>query len=67
MSPSYFATDIQPEKITLFLYMSEIESYNLRIEQNLKENDRNLRLFRIIISSPHFIGTMTTSGSGVVT
>jgi hypothetical protein len=50
MSPSYFATEIHPDKITLFLFMSEIENYNLRIEENLKENDRNLRLFRLFMT-----------------
>jgi hypothetical protein len=60
MSPSYFATDIHVDRITLFLYMSEIENYNLRIEGNLKENERNLRLFRLsmtlLLILPVFLG-----------
>jgi hypothetical protein len=45
---------------SLFLYMSEIENYNLRIQLNLEENTRNLRRFRLSMSLllilPIFLG-----------
>jgi hypothetical protein len=60
MSPSYFAKGIPQDKITLFLYFSEIESYNLRIEQNLEENRRRLHLLGLSITLllflPIFLG-----------
>jgi hypothetical protein len=60
MRPSYFANSIQQDKIILFLYMSEIENYNLRIQRNLEENTRNLRRFRrsitLLLILPVFLG-----------
>ena len=60
MNPSFFAMRVQQDKITLFLYMSEIENYNLRIERNLEENKRRLRLLRLstslLLFLPVFLG-----------
>ena len=44
--PSFFAAAIPKDKITLFLYMSEIENYNLRIEKNLEMNERRWKRYR---------------------
>jgi uncharacterized membrane protein len=46
MVPSFFAAAVPKDKITLFIYMSEIENYNLRIEKNLEMNDRRSKLYR---------------------
>jgi hypothetical protein len=60
MVPSFFATRVQQDRITLFLYMSEIENYNLRIERNLEENKRRWRLLKLSITLllflPVFLG-----------
>jgi hypothetical protein len=46
MVPSFFAATVPKEKITLFIYISEIENYNLRIEKNLEMNDRRWKRYR---------------------
>lgn len=60
MIPSFFANGVQQDKITLFLYFSEIESYNLRIERNLEDNQRRLQLLKLSITLllflPVFLG-----------
>jgi len=49
MSPQYFTSVIPQDKITLFIYMSEIENYNLRIEKNLSVNSRRLVRYRFSV------------------
>ncbi len=46
MAPSFFAATVPKEKITLFIYMSEIENYNQRIEKNLEMNERRWKRYR---------------------
>jgi accessory gene regulator protein AgrB len=38
MNPGFFESAVQTDKITVFIYMNEIENYNLRIEKNLEVN-----------------------------
>jgi len=49
MTPSFFALSVPQEKITVFLYMSEIENYNSRIERNLLVNERRWKQYRLSV------------------
>jgi hypothetical protein len=60
--PSFFAAGIPQEKITVFLYMSEIENYNKRIVRNLTVAERSLRRYRhavlCFLAFPFFLGVL---------
>lgn len=60
MMPSYFDAKLPMDKITIFIYMSEIENYNLRIEQNLELNAGRWKKYRFSVISilmlPVFLG-----------
>jgi hypothetical protein len=49
MLPSFFASQIPKDKITVFIYMSEIENYNFRIEKNLAINNRQRKLYSLSV------------------
>ena len=49
MIPQFFDGMVQQDKITILIYMSEIENYNLRIEQNLEINTKRLTRYRFSI------------------
>jgi hypothetical protein len=38
-------------KTTIFIYMNEIENYNLRIEKNLAINKRRWRQYRLAVNA----------------
>ncbi len=61
MIPPFFAAGVPEDKITVFLYMSEIENYDLRIEKNRVINDRRWKLYRYsviwFLILPIFMGT----------
>jgi len=47
MIPQFFAPTVMQNKITLFIYISEIENYNFRIEENLQINSRLWSRYRL--------------------
>jgi hypothetical protein len=49
MVPQYFDTTLPQEKITIFIYMSEIENYNDRIDKNLEVNAGRWKKYRISV------------------
>jgi hypothetical protein len=49
MVPAYFDPKLPLDKVTIFIYMSEIENYNLRIEHNLAVNAGRWRKYRFSI------------------
>jgi hypothetical protein len=49
MVPQYFAPALPLDKITIFIYMSEIENYNERISANLKVNEGRWERYRISV------------------
>lgn len=51
MKPEFFDKNVQSDKITIFIYMNEIENYNLRIERNLEVNTRRWRRYRFAINA----------------
>ena len=46
MTPNFFDKSVPKEKITVFLYMSEIENYDFRIEYNRTINMRRIKRYR---------------------
>lgn len=62
MIPPFFDTVVPQDKITIFIYMSEIENYNLRIEKNLEANTGRWARYRLSVISflllPVFLGIM---------
>lgn len=62
MLPGYFDAKLPLDKITIFIYMSEIENYNLRIEQNLDVNAGRWKKYRFSVISilmlPVFLGAV---------
>jgi hypothetical protein len=46
MISSFFARSVQQDKITVFLYMSEIENYDWRIRRNLEVNEKRWNKYR---------------------
>jgi hypothetical protein len=46
MLPSFFDPAVRQDKITVFLYMNEIENYDYRIEHNLIVNKGRWQRFR---------------------
>jgi hypothetical protein len=51
MIPQFFDLAVQKDKITIFIYMSEIENYNLRIKKNLKANTSRWERYRLSVIS----------------
>jgi hypothetical protein len=51
MIPQFFDSAVPQGKITIFIYMSEIENYNLRIEQNLRVNTGRWTRYRLSVIS----------------
>ena len=49
MVPPFFAKGVREDKITIFLYMSEIENYDLRIESNLVVNAKRWKRYRLSV------------------
>ena len=49
MVPQYFDAALPQEMTTIFIYMSEIENYNDRIDKNLEVNARRWRKYRISV------------------
>ena len=49
MIPQFFDAALPLDKITIFIYMSEIENYNLRIEKNLEVNTGRWKKYRYSI------------------
>jgi hypothetical protein len=49
MIPEFFDKELPQDKITIFIYMSEIENYNLRIEKNLEVNSRRWTRYRFSV------------------
>ena len=49
MIPSFFDTSVKNDKITIFIYMNEIENYNLRIEKNLEVNTDRWKQYRFSV------------------
>lgn len=51
MVPQFFDPTISTNRTPIFIYMSEIENYNLRIGHNLQMNARRKRRFRFSVMS----------------
>jgi hypothetical protein len=51
MTPSFFDPAVRIDKITIFIYMNEIENYNLRIEKNLDVNTGRWRQYRFSVNA----------------
>jgi hypothetical protein len=51
MNPEFFDRTVQTDKITVFIYMNEIENYNLRIEKNLEVNNKRWRQYRLTVNA----------------
>jgi len=49
MFPQLFAPTVMKDKITIFIYISEIENYNFRIEENLQMNSNLWGRYRLAI------------------
>ena len=49
MVPQYFDAALPQEMTTIFIYMSEIENYNDRIDKNLEVNAGRWRKYRISV------------------
>ncbi len=49
MIPQFFDEAVQLDKITILIYISEIENYNLRIAENLEINRGRLTRYRLSI------------------
>jgi hypothetical protein len=62
MVPTFFDRAVKMDKITIFIYMNEIENYNFRIEKNLDVNTRRWRQYRFavnaIVALPVFLGAI---------
>jgi hypothetical protein len=60
MISSFFANSVQQDKITVFLYMSEIENYDWRIQRNLELNEQRWNKYRrsaiFLLLLPVFLG-----------
>jgi hypothetical protein len=60
MISSFFANSVQQGKITVFLYMSEIENYDWRIQRNLELNEQRWNKYRrsviFLLLLPVFLG-----------
>jgi hypothetical protein len=60
MISSFFANTVQQDKITVFLYMSEIENYDWRIQRNLELNEQRWNKYRrsaiFLLLLPVFLG-----------
>jgi hypothetical protein len=60
MIASFFANNVQQDKITVFLYMSEIENYDWRIQRNLELNEQRWNKYRrsaiLLLLLPVFLG-----------
>jgi len=46
MSPNFYSPFLSSDRIVIFMYMSEIESYDFRIDHNSKINDASWKRFR---------------------
>lgn len=49
MIPEFFTPSIPQDKITIFIYMNEIEEYSLRIQDNTKMNIRHGRCYQLSV------------------
>jgi hypothetical protein len=49
MVPQFFAPSVPKDKITLFIYMSEIEKYSQRIQDNTKMNIRHGKCYQLSV------------------
>jgi len=62
MLPSFFATTVPQDKITIFLFMNEIENYNRRILWNLGVVERCKARYRhavvCFLAFPFFLGLL---------
>jgi hypothetical protein len=62
MISSFFAKGVQRDKITVFLYMSEIENYDWRIQRNLEVNEQRWNKYRrsviFLLLLPVFLGSV---------
>ncbi len=55
MLPSFFDASVQQDKITIFMYMTEIENYDYRIEFNLEVNAGRWKRFRFTVVALLFL------------
>jgi hypothetical protein len=51
MNAAFFDPKLPAGKTTIFIYMNEIENYNLRIEKNLAINKRRWRQYRLAVNA----------------
>ncbi|HVU55980.1 MAG TPA: hypothetical protein VHD83_13040 [Puia sp.] len=55
MTPNFFAPEVDEKKITIFMYMSEIENYDYRIAKNLRANDARWKRYRYAVIALSFL------------